>query len=257
MRPSRLLTFWIAAMCLGCLSGRQKPDPRFLAAQALVHDLQGEVDVLRDELNVANRTLQTNSEKIALLESRLGERSPELPYLTEAGPSWFLEATTARWFEGPATDGFESNLPAYGRQVHAYVLTFWATWCGPCVSAEERRQLKYLHEELQRVGGTLIGVSVDDAETLMADPRASGWHYPIWQRKNAHIEWLPEGLVKSIGLSLPLFLVVDRSGRVRYYRNAVLNDDARRDLVTAVAATRPLIGRPEPEKKHSRLRHRR
>lgn len=43
------------------------------------------------------------------------------------------------------------------------LLSFWATWCKPCV--EEMAEYKKIYEELKNKGFTLLAVSIDDAKT--------------------------------------------------------------------------------------------
>lgn len=40
------------------------------------------------------------------------------------------------------------------------VLNFWATWCPPCV--EEAASLNALQKQLEPLGGTVLGVSLDE-----------------------------------------------------------------------------------------------
>lgn len=43
------------------------------------------------------------------------------------------------------------------------VLNFWATWCPPCV--EETPSLVRLQQEIAPLGGTVLGISVDDDQS--------------------------------------------------------------------------------------------
>jgi cytochrome c biogenesis protein CcmG, thiol:disulfide interchange protein DsbE len=43
---------------------------------------------------------------------------------------------------------------------HVVVLNFWATWCPPCV--DEAPALNDLQKHVERFGGTVLGISVDD-----------------------------------------------------------------------------------------------
>ena len=43
---------------------------------------------------------------------------------------------------------------------HVVVLNFWATWCPPCV--DEAPVLNDLQQHLERFGGMVLGISVDD-----------------------------------------------------------------------------------------------
>jgi cytochrome c biogenesis protein CcmG/thiol:disulfide interchange protein DsbE len=55
-------------------------------------------------------------------------------------------------------DGQPTNLAAlHGKIV---VLNFWATWCPPCVA--ETPALEKMYSQLQPLGVTVLGVSVDD-----------------------------------------------------------------------------------------------
>lgn len=47
------------------------------------------------------------------------------------------------------------------------LLNFWATWCPPCV--DEAPSLNALQRRIAPLGGTVLGVSVDDAEQAYQD----------------------------------------------------------------------------------------
>jgi cytochrome c biogenesis protein CcmG/thiol:disulfide interchange protein DsbE len=60
------------------------------------------------------------------------------------------------------------------------LLDFWATWCKPCVTSMPR--LQGLHRELSRRGFTVVGISVDPANSVSRVPayaRKLGVTYPI------------------------------------------------------------------------------
>jgi cytochrome c biogenesis protein CcmG, thiol:disulfide interchange protein DsbE len=58
-------------------------------------------------------------------------------------------------------DGRSARLSSLRGKV--VVLNFWATWCPPC--RDELPSLNRLEAKLAPIGGTVLGVSVDDDET--------------------------------------------------------------------------------------------
>ena len=75
-----------------------------------------------------------------------------------------------------------------------------------------------------------------DLQTLQGDARLPDFFYPIWQSKDAHIQWLPKAFIDKVGLGLPLFVVVSGDGQMRYWHASALNPKAHRELVTAAVA---------------------
>jgi len=66
-------------------------------------------------------------------------------------------------FTLPSLGGGSISLRDYNRRV--VLVTFWATWCPPCV--EETPSLEKFAEQMQNQGVTVLGVSVDqDASAL-------------------------------------------------------------------------------------------
>jgi hypothetical protein len=80
-------------------------------------------------------------------------------------------------------------------------------------------------------------VAIDGLKKIRNHPRADEWHYPIWHRDDAHIEWLPKAFIDRVGLGLPLFLVISGDGELLYWRTKPLDAESHEELLTA--AVRP------------------
>jgi cytochrome c biogenesis protein CcmG, thiol:disulfide interchange protein DsbE len=109
-----------------------------------------------------------------------------------------------------AMDGQPQHLSDYRGKV--VVLNFWASWCPPCV--EEAPALNRLQRHIAPMGGTVLGVSIDE------DPAAYEkflkdfgivfltWRDPNVQDNKSKIEL-------AYGTSLiPETYVIDRHGRI-------------------------------------------
>jgi len=101
--------------------------------------------------------------------------------------------------------------------------------------------METLQADLDRAGSALFGVAIDGLRTVKRHRRADQWYYPIWHRKDGHIDWVSKAFIDRAGLGLPLFLVVSRSGQILYWHNKPLNRQVMAELVTAASAAR---GRP-------------
>ncbi len=90
------------------------------------------------------------------------------------------------------------------------VLSFWATWCGPC--QVEMPHLQAMYQELGPKGLVILGISADDAKTV------SGVR-PIVAAKKLTYPILLDTDTKVVALynpqkTLPYTVVVGRDGKV-------------------------------------------
>jgi cytochrome c biogenesis protein CcmG, thiol:disulfide interchange protein DsbE len=86
-------------------------------------------------------------------------------------------------------------------------LNFWATWCPPCV--EEAPSLMELQTRIAPLGGTVLGVSVDDSADLYdAFLKQHGITYPNFRDPTKKIP-LMYGTVMY-----PDTYIIDRQGRL-------------------------------------------
>lgn len=83
-------------------------------------------------------------------------------------------------------NGKTVNISKYNSSEKPVIISFWATWCGPCI-----KELKAIHEvyaKWQREFGVeLVAVSIDDAKTknrVKPQVNGSGWKYTILLDEN-------------------------------------------------------------------------
>jgi peroxiredoxin len=90
------------------------------------------------------------------------------------------------------------------------VLSFWATWCGPC--KEEMPHLQALQNELYEKGVVILSVSIDDARTAsQVKPyiMSKGFNFPVLLdcESTAVVQYNPSK-------SVPYTVVIDRNFQV-------------------------------------------
>jgi len=112
----------------------------------------------------------------------------------------------------PASDFTLANLASGETSLSDYygswvVLTFFATWCGPCRS--ELPSLEKLHQERASQGIVVLGVSTDDSrEPLDPFVRQLGLTFPVLWDQTKHVASTYRAS------SIPLSYLVDPQGRL-------------------------------------------
>ncbi len=90
------------------------------------------------------------------------------------------------------------------------VLSFWATWCGPC--KEEMPHLQRMYDKYKDQGFVLLSISSDDARTASkVKPyiRAKGFNFPVLLDKDSKVTG-----VYNPAKTLPWTVVIDRNFEV-------------------------------------------
>ncbi len=130
------------------------------------------------------------------------------------GMSMWLAAAPA-WAGDPASDftlrdidGASVTLSELEGQV--VIMSFWATWCGPC--KEEMPHLQKMYADLEKDGLTVLSISIDDARSASrVKPfiKKNGYTFPVLLDRDATV-------ISSYNPSktLPYTVVVDREGNV-------------------------------------------
>lgn len=94
----------------------------------------------------------------------------------------------------------------------AYIIDFWATWCGPCKAASPT--LNKLHKEFAGKGLVVIGANVQDGDRAtskkvsMQYKKEHGYGYTFTYDNDALLRTMK-------GRGIPMFVFVDRKGVVK------------------------------------------
>ncbi len=128
---------------------------------------------------------------------KVGDRAPDL--------------SIKEWVKGEPVTGFEKG--------RAYVVEFWATWCGPCV--DSMPHLSELQHKFKDKGLTIIGVTREDtrgntldAVKTMVSDKGDGMGYTVaWDdgRKTADAY-----MTAANQRGIPTAFLVDQKGTVAY-----------------------------------------
>ncbi|MCB9262101.1 MAG: TlpA family protein disulfide reductase [Flavobacteriales bacterium] len=119
------------------------------------------------------------------------------------------------------TDGENVNLQSYGQSGKITIISFWATWCGPCI--KELRNLNEVIEDWEEnYNVQLVAVSVDDSRTTSkAGPKAvaEGWDFDILLDVNSQL-----ALAMNV-TNPPVTFLVDQSGNIVYTHTGYIEGD--------------------------------
>ncbi len=174
-------------------------------AAYLAPELETELEaMLENEAMLANPAVERRSwlesRVAAFAEGRVGLRRKRLleQEVVQRAPAFGLLDL----------DGKEVSLSDFSGQV--VLLSFWATWCGPCLA--ELDQLHKEYERLSQQSVAVIAVSVDTQKdkvpTLVAEKS-----YPFT------IAYADGSIERLYGISsVPWLFVIDASGNIRFRR---------------------------------------
>jgi thiol-disulfide isomerase/thioredoxin len=142
-------------------------------------------------------------------------------YLKSEAPPQQLASMQQGEVYGPAPD---ISIPVGPKKAHVdlssmrgkvVILDFWATWCGPCKMAIPELQnvwTAHKNEDLK-----VIGISVDDPSArkdVDSTINALGMTYPVVMQDD-----IPDVRNKYQFASIPLMIIIDKKGIIRYRVN--------------------------------------
>jgi len=144
-------------------------------------------------------------------------------------------AADASGFTLPSINGDKISLSDFKEDV--VVLSFWATWCGPC--KEEMPHLEKLYQAHKDEGFTLLSISTDDA-------RSSAQVKPYIKKKKYSFPVLLDRQSKVISeynpaKTLPFTVIIDKGVIVATHAGFKPGDEL--ELEKQVAAL--IAGEPE------------
>jgi len=101
-----------------------------------------------------------------------------------------------------STTSFTNEGPIY--------ISFWATWCKPCIKELEAVSSDY-YDDWQAAGVKVIAVSVDDSRTsskVKPSIDARGWEFEIYLDENADLQ-------RALSItSVPHSFILDKEGNI-------------------------------------------
>ncbi len=91
------------------------------------------------------------------------------------------------------------------------VVSFWATWCGPCI--QELEAISEDYEDLQdEMNFELIAISIDNSRSVSrVKPMVNGkdWNYEILLDTNQELKM-------ALNFSAPPYLLIVKNGKILY-----------------------------------------
>ena len=109
------------------------------------------------------------------------------------------------------------------------IISFWATWCGPC--RLELNTIREVYDEwVEETGVKLIAISIDQAHNInKVKPLVDnhGWEYEVLLDPNSDFK-------RALGIQMiPYVLIVDGKGNIVYKHNGY-TDGAEQELIEKV-----------------------
>lgn len=131
-------------------------------------------------------------------------------------------------------DGKMVNIADYNNVDKPVIISFWATWCGPCL--KELGAIKEVYSDWQKETGVeLVAVSIDDAKSVKrVRPlvNGKGWDYKVLLDDNHELK-------RAMNVANVPFTVIVHKGKI-VYKHTSYTPGVERELFNKVKA---LVGK--------------
>ncbi len=115
-------------------------------------------------------------------------------------------------FELKDIEGKLRNMDEWNGKV--LLVNFWATWCPPC--KREMPAFIELHNEYEKKGFEIIGIALDDKDSVQDFVNTLGVNYPVLTAENNGLA-LSRAYGNHIG-ALPFSVFIDRAGIIQFVK---------------------------------------
>ena len=233
--PGLIYALSAVVLLAGCAASAQEQPPADPGVR-LTRAEYNRLVAVADQVPALQALIAQLQERLAQVEQRVGLAAVPADRLHPVAEELTLSPPTTTFVDSATARPHSRSMSRHLQGFNGYVVSYWATWCVPCISDEELVLLHELQRQLRRHNVELVSIVVDELGKVRSHQKAPRWLYPLWHKQDAHMEMLPRSFITQVGLGLPLFLVVGRDGRIRYYYNSKLDPAAIRDMVSAVAS---------------------
>ncbi len=118
--------------------------------------------------------------------------------------------STEKLFAATLPDVQNVQRPINTYKGKTIVVNFWATWCPPC--REEMPELSMLHQEYLSKNVQILGLAIDDAETIHNFQKENPVSYPLFAADMQGME-IAASLGNDKGV-LPYTVIITPDGKV-------------------------------------------
>ncbi|MFN3554917.1 MAG: TlpA family protein disulfide reductase [Bacteroidales bacterium] len=106
-------------------------------------------------------------------------------------------------------DGREFQTSSIANDGKPFVISFWATWCRPCL--KELNAIAEIYDEWQEMGFKLVAIATDDARTranILPMVNGRGWEYEFYYDENGDLR-------RAMGVNMvPHTFIVNGNGEI-------------------------------------------